>query len=120
MSSAADDFKMKNSFVVKFGVGLWLTSMGITGFWAMPAGWILGIILGSFLDLGILEIDLSITSINVAIQDDTYKELAIKAYQQAIARVYTEEEKIAIRKQYQDALRDFASVGSRMPDQPDS
>ncbi len=112
MSSAADDFKMKNSFVVKFGVGLWLTSMGVAGWWAIPIRWIAESIIGSALDLGILQIDLTIASIKVAIQDDKYKELAEKAYAHATARVYTEEEKVAIRRQYQEVLRDFGSIGN--------
>ncbi len=64
-----------------------------------------------FLDYGILKIDLSIASLKVALEDRDFKEAARKAYDHAIARVYTEAEKIAIRKEYLDVIRDFGSVG---------
>ncbi len=64
------------------------------------------------MDKGILQVDLTIASIKVALQEDQYKALAKAAYDHAAARVYTEGEKIAIRKQYQDVLRDFGSVGN--------
>lgn len=96
---------------MRFGVGLWLTSLGITGWFAGPIGWIVSIILGSLLDKGILLIDLTISSIKVALQEDEFKELAKKAYDHASARVYTEKEKAAIREEYLAALRSFGSVG---------
>lgn len=43
---------------------------------------------------------------------DKFKELAQKAHDKAVARVYTEEEKNEIRKQYLDSIRDFARFGS--------
>jgi hypothetical protein len=121
VSSAADGFAMKNSFVVKFGVSLWLASMGITGFWIYPLRFIAEWIIGSAVDQGILQIDLSIASIKVAMQDEQYKTLAKEAYSNAMAKVYTEEEKVKIRLQYLNVLRDFARVGNIvMPVQPNS
>lgn len=107
---------MKNSFVVRFGVGLWLTSIGLTGFWAAPVAWIASMILGSLLDKAIIEIDLSIDSLKQAIKEPQWKDEAKKAYDHAMARVYTEKEKNAIRQEYLDALSHFATFGNGMPD----
>ncbi len=112
---------MKNSFVVRFGVSLWLASLGISGWLATPLSFIATWLLGSFLDQGILAIDLTIDSIRIALEKDEYRELAKAAYDHASARVYTEEEKVAIRQQYQDALRRFGSVGDdSVSNQPSS
>lgn len=101
-------------------MGLWLTSIGVTGFWAGPLGWIASIILGSILDRGILAIDLSVSSIRVALEDNQYRALAKQAYAHATARVYTEAEKGAIRKQYLDVIAKFGAVGDGVPDGADS
>lgn len=106
---------MRNSFIVQFGVGLWLTSIGVSGFLAGPLGWIASWVLGTMLDKGILLIDLSLSSLKVALEEDQYKDAAKKAYDHAQARVYTEEEKNAIRKEYLAALSRFASVGNGLP-----
>lgn len=97
-------------------MGLWLTSIGLTGPVGAIVGFIATKILESVLDKGILKIDLTIDSIKVAMQEEQYKKLAEAAYGKATARVYTEVEKDAIRKQYLDALRDFARFGNGLSD----
>lgn len=119
MASAADDFHARNSFIITFGVSLWLASNGIVGFWAKPLAALIEFIVGGMADAGILKIDLTIASIKVALQDEKFKDLAKKAYDKTILRVYTYEEKVAIRKQYQDIIREFGSVGNGVvPDSP--
>lgn len=103
---------MKNSYVVQLGVGLWLASFGITGPWADFLSWPLSWLIGSFLDKGIYVIDLTINAVKTGMQMEKFKELAQKAHDKAVARVYTEEEKNEIRKQYLDSIRDFARFGS--------
>ncbi len=88
--------------------------MGITGWLSGPIGWIASWILGSLLDKGIMQIDLSLTSLRIALEMDEYKELAKKAYDHATARVYTEAEKEKIREEYLAAIRRFGSIG-RLP-----
>jgi len=103
---------VKNSFVVQLGVGLWLASFGITGVWADFLAYPLSWFIGSLVDKGIYKIDITLNAIRTGDQMDKYKELAKKAHDKAVARVYTEEEKRAIRQQYLDTIRDFARFGS--------
>lgn len=110
---------MRNSFIIKYGVGLWLASIGLTGplgaFVAFIAAWILG----DIADRGIIVLDLSIDSIRQALSESQWRDEAKKAYDHAVARVYTEAEKNAIRQEYLDALSKFASYGDGLRnDQP--
>ncbi len=111
---------MASLFLVHFAVGLGLKALAA----AYPAvGWLFTGILGNvweyfgsrflgfLVQRGILVIDLGASAIKIGLEEKDYKAAIEKAYKNAIARVYTEEEKVAIRKQYLDALRPFASVG---------
>jgi hypothetical protein len=94
------------------GVRLWLTSIGVTGplasYLSGPLEWILG----SFLDKGIIQIDIKLNSIKTEAEMKSYLEAAEKVQAVAIAKVYTEAEKDEIRRQYLDTIRNFASFGS--------
>lgn len=105
---------MKNSFTVQLGVGIWLASWGITGIWADFFSYPLSWFVGSLIDKGIFVIDLTVNAIKTGMQLEKFKELAKKAHEKATARVYTEEEKRAIRQQYLETIRDFARFG-RVP-----
>lgn len=102
---------MKDSFIVNFALHLWLAHFGIAGPLADFIAFFGTRFLGSLLDRGILVIDLTLDSIKLALKEDQYRKLAEVAYKKAIAKVYTEGEKDEVRKQYLDALRDFARVG---------
>lgn len=102
---------------MKLGVSLWLTSVGLTGPLGAIVGFFASILLGSLLDKGILVMDLTISSLKVALSKEEFKDAAKKAYDHATARVYTEEEKVAIRKQYQDIIDRFGSVGNGLREQ---
>lgn len=102
---------MKDSFIVNFALHLWLAHFGIAGPLADLISFFGTRFLGSLLDRGILVIDLTLDSIKLALKEDQYRKLAEAAYKKAIAKVYTEGEKDEVRKQYLDALRDFARVG---------
>lgn len=107
---------MKNSFVVQLGVSLWLSSWGITGIFAEFLSPIAAWFLGDIADKEILLIDLTAYAIKLGMQEEKFKKLAKAAHDRAIAKVYSEEEKDAIRKQYLDALREFARFGVRNDD----
>lgn len=104
---------MKNLFVVQLGVSLWLASWGITGWFANFISPIASWFLSDIVERGILLIDLTMYSIKLGMQEEKFKELAKAAHDRATARVYTEEEKVEIRKQYLDAIRDFGRFGVR-------
>jgi hypothetical protein len=103
---------MKNSFLVRFAINRWLTMLGLAG---GPLGAILGFFaswfLGDLFDRGIILLDLTVDSIKEAIKDEKWRDDAKKAYDHAMARVYTDAEKNVIRKQYQDILKQFATFG---------
>lgn len=63
------------------------------------------------MDKGIFAIDITINAVQTGMQMEKFKALAKKAHNKATARVYSEEEKSAIRQQYLIAIRDFARFG---------
>lgn len=67
--------------------------------------------LGVLADKGILNLDLTLDSIRIGAERKEYREDALKAFEKASARVYTEEEKRAIREEYLKILRKFGRVG---------
>lgn len=73
-------------------------------------------LLGSLLDNGIVTIDIQIDKLKLALQDKQWKQAAALAYQKASSRVYSEKEKIEIRKQYLDALNKYVTYGNGMSD----
>jgi len=85
-----------------------------------PVGALIAIVakyfLGSMLDRGLIVIDIQIDKLKEALKDPQWREAASKAYAQAQARVYTEEEKNVIRKQYLDAIRKYATYGNGVSD----
>lgn len=107
---------MKDSFSVKMGVSLWLASVGITGPLADALSGPITWIIGSFVDKGIILIDIKINSLKTEAERKVYLAAAERIHNTAIAKVYTEDEKIEIRRQYLDIIRNFARFGS-VPDQ---
>lgn len=67
------------------------------------------------LDKGIIQLDIQIDKLKEALKDPQWRDAAEKAYKKASAKVYTEEEKDAIRKQYLDALSKYATYGNGVP-----
>ena len=113
--------KVADSFIVKLAVELGLKKLAVlfppaaflfTGCLGDVVGHFAGKFIGFLADQGILVIDLGADAIKVAFERREYREAAIAAYKKARARVYTEEEKRAIRKQYLDAIRKYVSVGN--------
>lgn len=102
---------MRNSFVIRFLVSKWLPLLGVTGFWAGPLGWVAAWILGDLADRGLVKLDLRIDQLKEALKDEKWKKEAGEYYAKAGARLYTEEEKNAIRKEYLDLLADYAGFG---------
>lgn len=108
---------MKNSFVVQYAVHLLLASMGIPGgFLGAIVGKFSAWVLGEFLDRGIVVVDIQIDKLKEALKDKQWQAAALKAYETASARVYTEAEKNAIREQYKKALAAYATFGNGVRD----
>lgn len=103
---------MKNSFTVQLGVRLLLESLHITGCFNSFLSPFLAYFFGAALDFSIFNISLTINSLQVGMKYEKFREHAIVAYKKAKAKVYTEEEKRAIRKEFLDATRDFVRIDS--------
>lgn len=110
---------MKNSFVVQYGVHLWLASIGLTGPFGAFVAFFATRVLGDMLDRGIIKIDISIDKLKQALKEKDWKDAAEKAYGKAIAKVYTEKEKDEIRTEYLAALSKYVGFGS-LPDNKNS
>lgn len=91
-------------------------ALGLSGFGAWIFGLVAANVLGVMLDRGIIVMDIGIDKLKEALKDPQWRAAAEKAYKKASARVYTEEEKNAIRKQYIDALSKYATYGNGLPD----
>jgi hypothetical protein len=97
----------RNSFTVQFAVNVWLTSKGLTGFWGKILGAIAAYFIGEMVDAKILLIDLTVDRIKQALKDINWRDAALKAYNKASAKVYTEEEKESIRAEYLKILDSY-------------
>ncbi len=109
-----------NLFLVNFAVELGLKALALSlpklsflfsGFFGSVITHFAVKYLNFMVERGILLIDLGKYAIEVGLEQKEYREMIEKAYKNAIAKVYTEEEKGAIRKQYLDAIRKFVHVG---------
>lgn len=73
-------------------------------------------ILGSMLDKGLILVDIKIDQLKEALKDPKWREDALKYYELAGARIYSEDEKNEIRNQYLDALSKYATYGNGLSD----
>lgn len=112
----ATENNLKDSFIIQFVVRLWLKSAGVTGPFGAFVSFFVTRILGDLLKREIIIIDIKIDKWKEALKDPEWKEAAKIAYDSAMAKVYTQEEKLKIRKQYEKALSDYATFGNGMPD----
>lgn len=113
---------MKDLFIVKLGVKLgiealkksapsWVSRFVLSG----PLGFVIMFFgekfLGLLVERAIIQIDIGINGIKEAMSLEEYRAFAKEAYERTTAKVYTEEEKQVIRKQYLDALSRFGAFG---------
>lgn len=99
--------KARDSFTVQFAVNVWLTSKGLTGFWGKIIGTLAAYFIGEMVDAGILLVDLTSDRLKQALKDVKWKDEALKAYNKASSKVYTEEEKESIREEYRKILDSY-------------
>jgi len=101
----------RDLFTVRLGVSLILAKFGITGLLAEVIGLPFRGIVGLMIQDGIFLIDVSLDAIKEGQKIPEFEKLATEAWVKATARVYTEGEKDAIRKQYLDLLSGIGAVG---------
>ena len=107
---------MKNSFVVSYAVKAWITSMGLTGPLGAFVSFFATRLLGSMLDKGMILVDIKMDHLKEAMKDPKWRKEALKYYEMAGQRLYSEDEKNEIRKQYLAALAAYATYGNGMSD----
>lgn len=103
----------KNLFLVELASKLMSRSLALPPVVMQIFEFVVQWVLGVGLSLGILKIDLTADAWTMAEKIEEYKELALKAHDKAIKRVYTEEEKVEIREEYMRLLRKI-SLDSRI------
>lgn len=107
---------MKNSFTVQLAVRLFFLQVGLPPFLSAVLNPFATAFLGAFVDYGILNIDLTINALKRGMKLKEFYKAAKAAHDRATARVYTEDGKREIRKQYRDALRGFVRFSRGMRD----
>lgn len=110
--------KHKDSYLIRLGVTIILGRVKLTGIFGQIADYILRSVFGLGVTLGVFVIDIALDALKEGMSLEEYKEFAKKAYEKATAKIYSEEEKRAIRKQYEDAIDKFIPVGMRRPNSP--
>jgi hypothetical protein len=106
---------MKDSFILKVAIRLWLTYMKVpTGVLRSFLTWALSLVIGSMMDKGILKIDLTVDAIKFAISQKEFEKEARAVYVVATKKVYTDAEKEVIRQKYLEILRNFVPVNDRL------
>ena len=105
---------MKHSPTLKLVIGIWIAKLGLSAIPAALLTFVAGLVLGSMLDKGIIKVDVFLDTIREAMKDPKWREAATKLYGKASARVYSEEEKNEIRKDYLRALGEYASLADRL------
>ena len=71
------------------------------------------------LEKGVIVLDITIDKLKEAMKEKEWREAAEKAYAHASEKVFTEEEKDAIRKEYLKALSDYATFSNGSNSLPD-
>lgn len=102
----------RDTFMVRLGTSLLLAKFGIVG----PVADLVGIFVRGFLGLlietGIFQIDLLLDAYREGKKIPEFEKAATEAYAKATAKIYDEEQKNEIRKQYLEILSKIVPVGN--------
>lgn len=97
--------------MIRLGSSLILGKFGIVGPLADFIGVFLRGILGTIVETGIFQLDLTLDSLREGMKEKDFIKDATAAYEKATAKVYDEKTKNEIRKQYLDIISRFGNVG---------
>lgn len=88
----------------------WLIAMGVSvsGPWGLFLIAVGSRILGSMLDRGIIELDITLDHLKQAAKDPQWRDQVGKIYSKTVSKVFTEGEKDEIRRQYMEVLKQYA------------
>jgi hypothetical protein len=102
----------KDSFLAHLGSSVILGKFNIAGYWARPFGFAIRCGIGFIVETGVFHIDLTMDAIKEGLKKEEFKKDALNAYKKATAKVYTEEEKARIRKEYLAIISGIGNVGN--------
>lgn len=102
----------RNTFTVRFVTTLLLSKFGIVGFLGDTISFFIRGFLGVFIEEGIFQIDVLLDAWREGQKLVEFKERALEAYKKATAKIYDEEQKNAIRKEYLDIIKLVGVVGT--------
>lgn len=98
--------------MIRLGSALILGKFGIVGPVADFVGVFLRGILGLIMETGVFQLDLLLDSYREGAKIPEFEKAATEAYAKATAKIYDEEQKNAIRKQYLEILSKIVPVGN--------
>jgi hypothetical protein len=102
----------RDTFMVRLGTTLLLGKFGIVG----PVADLLGVFVRGFIGLlietGVFQIDLLLDAYREGKKIPEFEKAATEAYAKATAKIYSEEQKNEIRKQYLEILSKIVPVGN--------
>ncbi len=104
--------KHKDLFIVEMGVTLLMVRYGISGVAAKFIGFFLKGTIGMLMESGIYIIDIGLDALKEGSKLVEFEKEATKLYNKTIAKVYDEEEKEKIRKEYLDVISKIGNVGN--------
>lgn len=105
------DSKSKDLFYIRLGVSLTLSRFGIQGPLEKFLSFILCGFLGLLHDEGIFLIDIGLDAYREGQKLEEFKVKAREIYERTKKRVYDEQEKERIRKEYLDIIKRIGVVG---------
>jgi len=101
-------------FMSQLGSNLLLIQLGINpaGFVGVVLGFLLVGVIGYIVESGIFIIDISLDALREGMKLKEFSKAATLAYDRATAKVYTEKEKEAIRREYLKIISNIGPVGN--------
>lgn len=102
----------RDTFTVRLGSALILGKFGIVGPLADAVGVLLRGVIGLLVETGVYRVDLAIDSIREGMKLHEFEKEANKAYAKATAKIYDEDKKNEIRKEYLAIISRIGPVGN--------
>lgn len=104
--------EFKDSFSAHLGSTLILGKFNLAGPIASALGFLLRSVIGFLMETGIYKIDLTLDALKEGQKQKQFEKDALEAYKKATKKVYSEEEKNAIRAEYLKIISAIGNVGS--------
>lgn len=104
--------KNRDLLIVRLGAALTLNKWGLAAPLSYPVSFLLRSVMGAAIEAGVFLVDIGLDAYREGEKLEEFKVEARKAYEKATSKIYTEEEKQAIRNEYKKLIEKIAPVGS--------